>query len=223
MKIVQDTLQNTRGSAAGGYTLVELAIAAALLTVALGTLALMGTSSAGALGEGACQAELDAHLRRTVARIGEELLPSGMAVILPDAFPAEGASELSYRKTGGPVNGRNTWAETHRFAFAYERGELDDGLDNNGNGLVDEGVVEWTIGVGQPGEQTVTLCHGVREFDSREEDNDVDDDGDGLVDERGLVFQRSGSVLRVSLTLERLDAQGRSIVRALETTVQPRN
>lgn len=215
--------QLTHRSAAGGYTLVELAIAAALLTVALGSLALMGTSSAGALSEGASQADLDAHLRRTVARIGEELLPSGLAVVLPAAFPPRGCSDLAYRKSGGPVNGRNTWAETRRFAFAYERGEIDDGLDNNQNGLVDEGVVEWTIGAGLPGEQTVTLCHGVRELDWREEDNDLDDDGDGLVDERGFAFQRSGSVLRVSLTLERFDAQRRSIVRSLETTVQPRN
>ncbi len=208
---------------AAGYTLVELVIAAAILTVALGSLALVGTSSAGALGEGTSQAELDAHLRRTVARIGEELMPSGLAVITPAALAPEGAAELTYRKSGGPANGRNTWAEPRRFAFAYEMGELDDGLDNNRNGLVDEGVVEWTIDVGLPGEQAVILCHGVREFDWREVDNDLDDDGDGLVDERGFAFQRSGNVLRLSLALERLDAQGRSITRSLETTVQPRN
>jgi hypothetical protein len=212
-----------RRPAAGGYTLVELAMAAAILTVALGSLALVGKSSAGALGQGTSQAELDAHLRRTVARIGEELLPSGLAVITPAAQAPDGSAELTYRKSGGPANGRNTWGPARRFAFVYEKGELDDGLDNNGNGLVDEGVVEWTIDVGTPGEQKVILCHGVRELDLREEDNDLDDDGDGLVDERGFAFQRSGNVLRLSLALERLDAERRSITRGLETTVQPRN
>lgn len=206
-----------------GYSLLELAMAAVILTIMLGSLALLGGSSAGALSAGTSQAELDAQLRRTIARIGDELLPSGLSAITPAALAPEGAAELSYRKSGGPVGGQNSWVDPRRFAFGYETGELDDGLDNNGNGLVDEGVVTWTIDAGLASEHAVVLCHGVRELDWREEDNDLDDDGDGLVDERGFAVQRVGNVLRLGLTLERRDAQGYSIVRSLETTVQPRN
>lgn len=218
------TVTNPQRSGREGYTLLELCIAAAILTVALGSLTLFGGRSAGALGEGTSQAELDAHLRRAIARIGEELLPSGQSVITPAApDPPEGTSTLNYRKSAGPVSGVNSWEIARRFAFAYENGEIDDGLDNNGNGLVDEGVVEWTIDVGQPSEHTVVLTHGVRELDWREQDNDVDDDGDGLVDERGFVFEREGTLVRVSLTLERLDGQHRPLVRSLDTVIQPRN
>ena len=210
-------------SAASGYTLVELAMVAVILSIALGSLALFGGRSAGALSEGTSQAEMDGQLRRTIARIGEELLPSGLAVITPAAAAPAGAAELAYRRSAGAVNGANTWGAPRRIAFAYEMGELDDGLDNNENGLADEGVVELTIDVGLPGEQTVILCHGVRELDGDEQENGLDDDGDGLVDERGLAFQRTGNVLRLELTLERLDAERRTIVRDLETTVQPRN
>jgi hypothetical protein len=216
-------VKTLRARASDGYTLVELVLATVLLVVALGSLALFGGRSADALGESTSQAELDAQLRRTIARIGEELLPSGLSVVTPAALAPAGSSSLTYRKSAGPLNGLNTWGPSARFAFTHEVGEVDDGLDNNGNGLVDEGVVEWTLNAGQPDEQTVILCHGVRELDRGEEDNDLDDDGDGLVDECGFVFVRQGNLLRLSLTLERLDAQRRPIVRSLETVLQPRN
>jgi hypothetical protein len=185
-----------------GYTLLELAIAATILTIALGSLTLLSGRSAGALSAGTSQSELDSHARRALTRIGEELLPSGMSVITPATLD-QGAAEVNYRRSGGPVSGRNSWVEPRRFAFAYEVGELDDGLDNNGNGLIDEGVVTWTIDAGLATEHTLILCHGVRE--------------------RGFAIQRVGNVLRLGLTLERLDAEGHPIVRSLETTVQPRN
>jgi hypothetical protein len=206
-----------------GYTLLELVMAAVILTVMMGSLAMLSGSSAGALSEGTSQAELDSQLRRTMARISDELLPSGLSVITPAAQAPEGATEVNYKRSGGPVNGRNSWVDPRRFAFAYETGEIDDGVDNNGNGLVDEGVVTWTLDAGLASERTVVLCHGVRELDAREEQNGVDDDGDGLVDERGFAVQRAVNVLRLGLTLERLDAQGHPIARSLETTVQPRN
>jgi hypothetical protein len=210
-------------SARGGYTLVELALVAVILTVAMGSLTLFGDRSVGALGASTSQAELDSHLRRTLTRIGEELLPSGLSVITPDAGAPLGSSTLTYRKSAGPVNGANSWGASQRFSFAYEAGELDDGQDNNSNGLVDEGVVQWTLDVGSATEQTVVLCHAVRELDPREVQNNLDDDGDGLVDEPGFVFQRDGDLLRISLALERLDGERHPIVRTLETTVQPRN
>jgi prepilin-type N-terminal cleavage/methylation domain-containing protein len=205
-----------------GYTLLELAIATAILTIALGSLTLLGGRSAGALSASTSQSELDSHARRALTRISEELLPSGMSVLTPATLD-KGAAEVGYRRSGGPVGGRNSWVEPRRFAFGYEVGELDDGLDNNGNGLVDEGVVTWTIDAGLATEHTLILCHGVRELGWREQQNGIDDDGDGLVDERGFSVRRSGDVLRLGLTLERLDAERHPIVRSLETTVQPRN
>ena len=42
-------------------------------------------------------------------------------------------------------------------------GEIDDGLDNNGNGLVDEGQVVWITDLGLPGQRAVVLCNWVSE------------------------------------------------------------
>jgi hypothetical protein len=206
-----------------GFTLVEVAIASLLLVLLLGSVALFSDRGVDALGSGTVQSDLDARLRRTLARVCDELLSSGLGVITPSAEAPAGADALTYRKSNGPLNGTNSWGESMRFAFAYEPGELDDGLDNDSDGLVDEGLVEWTIGVGGPTEHTVVLCRGVREYGAGEQGNGVDDDGDGLVDEHGLAFERTGATLSVELTLGRSDHEHRIVVRSLETTLQPRN
>jgi len=206
-----------------GFTLVEVALATTILVVALGSLVLFSRNSATALNSGASQAELEAELRRTLRRMSEELISSGVGEITPQPFPPEGATQLVYRRSEGQVNGRIRWSAPRRLALAPESGEVDDGLDNNGNGLVDEGRIEWTIDLGMPEERTVTLCHGVRELGRREEDNAQDDDQDGLVDEPGLAFRLEGGRLRLSLTLERMGPQRQPVAQTLETVVRPRN
>jgi hypothetical protein len=207
-------------SRAAGYTMLELAIVALLIAMMLGSLALFGGRSSDAMSASAAQSDLDANLRRTVMRITEELLPSGFGVITVDAGDGD---TIAFRKSDGVASGAIRWTTDQRLAFVHEPGELDDGLDNDGDGLVDEGVVVLTRNVGQTDEQSVVLCRGVRELGPGEAANGVDDDGDGLVDEHGLVLQQVGAALRVSLTLERLDGEGRVLTRTLETTIQPRN
>jgi hypothetical protein len=216
-------LNTVSGTERGGYTLLELAITASLMTLLMGSLLLFGGSSTGAMSAETSQVELDAQLRRTVARMSKELMPSGMeAIVLDEVAPGAGTG-LTYRKSHGPVSGVNSWGTPSRLAFAYELGEVDDGLDNNGNGLVDEGVLEWTMDAGLGEERRVILCHGVRELGEGEVENGLDDDGDGLVDEPGLLLQRIDGVMHLSLTLERLDSSRRPIVRSLTTRIRPRN
>lgn len=212
-------MKRLSGPARGGYSLVELALATAILTIVLGSLTLFGRRSAQALRSGTAQADLDARLRNTVVRVTRELLPSGFRVLVPAAT----ADRVDYRKADSVANGTLVWGVPQRLAFEYEAGELDDGLDNNQDGFVDEGMVVWTIDPGQPGELRTVLCHGVREHPQGEIENELDDNGDGLVDERGLSFEREGEALRIRLTLEGRDPEGRALVRTLETGLQPRN
>ena len=207
-------------SGRAGFTMVELAVATLLLVVLLGSVAIFSDRGVDALGAGTLQSDLDAHLRRAVGRMTDDLLPSGMTVITSVAT----ADALTYRKSAGPRNGTNTWGPTMSLAFVREPGELDDGLDNDSDGLVDEGLVEWRMDVGTPEERVVVLCRGVPELGPGEQENDADDDGDGLVDERGVVFERVGdTTVRVGLTLQRLDQDRRPVTRTLETMLQPRN
>jgi len=197
-------------------------IVTVLMTIVFGALVLFGNRGASALGTGSVQSALDTQARRTVARMGDELLPSGFTVITPSLDPP-GASSLTYRRSEGVVGGRIRWGEPLRLEFAYETGEIDDGLDNNGNGLIDEGVVRWTRDVGTPDEQSVILCHGVAELGEGELANGLDDDGDGMIDEPGLLFERQGDLVKVSLTLVRVDERQSRLTSTLETWMQPRN
>ena len=96
--------------------------------------------------------------------------------------------------------------ETIRLEFQYDEGESDNGADDNGNGLVDEGRVVLTRAVGTAEENSVVLCRSVREYLEGEEPNGSDDNGNGLVDEKGFCFTLDGDLLMVRLTIERLNA-----------------
>lgn len=118
--------------------------------------------------------------------------------------------------------GRITWSAT-RVEFRLEPGEVDDGLDNDGNGLVDEGELVLVRDAGGADELEIVLANGVREHLEGELPNGVDDNDNGLVDERGITFERVGSDLRIRLTLETTGRDGRILTRTLETTAWSRN
>ena len=109
------------------------------------------------------------------------------------------------------------------IAFEYETGEIDDGRDNNRNGLVDEGVVVLLRDAGGANEQRVVLCHGVRERLEGELVNGLDDNGNGLVDEKGFCLQWVDGVLALWLSIELIDGNGMHEVRTLQTSVRIRN
>jgi hypothetical protein len=104
-----------------------------------------------------------------------------------------------------------------------ETGEQDNGLDDNGNGLVDEGVIVWTENPGLVDERRVIRSHWVREYLEGELPNGLDDNGNGLRDERGLCFSIEGDVLTIRITLERRDDDGRIHTKTVQTSVRVRN
>jgi hypothetical protein len=209
-------VRSSNESARSGYTLVELALASVILTVALGSLLLFSDTSAGALGTQASQAGLDAQCRRALARI------SRAPVERPERDHAGARSrqtaldaDLSLR---GRVDGHIAW-EAPRAAFAYELGEIDDGIDNNGNSLVDEGVL--VDDRRRPPSDQQTKLPPPRELDGREK-------ADGLATTATAWWTSAASPCSARatscacLTLS-LDGEGHTTVRSLETAVQPRN
>jgi hypothetical protein len=104
-------------------------------------------------------------------------------------------------------------------------GEVEDGLDNNGNGLVDEQRVELRPDpAGDPG-LVVGWGNWVRECIEGELDNGIDDDGNGVVDEPGLWLrydQATGS-LTIQVTVERSLPNGVVLTSTKRSVVQLRN
>ena len=206
-----------------GFTLLEMMIASVVLSVLVGGIYMVLTTGVLAYGSGITDADLEQQTGRALDRIVEEISMSGSDVLFPMPNPPLSSSQLTYQTNGGFDAGSINWGGTSRIEFRHASDDPDDGVDNNGNGLVDEGIVVWVKDPGGANERLVVLTHWVREYLEGEKPNGMDDNGNGLVDERGLSFDFVGGVLTVRLTLERKDNTGRVHGRTCEVSVTPRN
>jgi hypothetical protein len=144
-------------------------------------------------------------------------------MLVPNPTSQFGTDSLSFRTPADFAGGAIVWGPRTRIAFAYETGEFDDGADNNGNGLVDEGCVVLTRNAGAADEQNIVLCRHVREFLAGETLNVLDDNGNGVVDERGFNIRRVGDVLTIRLTIEDAGRRRTPYARTLQTSISVRN
>ena len=115
------------------------------------------------------------------------------------------------------------WSVPRALAFEYEPGEQDDGIDNDGDGLVDEGLLAWTANPAQPDEQRVILAHDLCEFLVGEDFNGADDNANGLTDEHGLSFSIAGDILTIRVSVQGLGPTQNLITKSAETSVFLRN
>jgi prepilin-type N-terminal cleavage/methylation domain-containing protein len=205
-----------------GFTLVEMVVTAAVLVVFAGSLA-----SVCVRGEQACRATslevaVDAKARRALDRIAAEL--TGAGNLVPNPTSQFGTDSLTFQAPTDYVGGNVVWSTQTRIAFEYETGETNDGIDNNGNGLVDEGRVVLTRNVGAANERRVVLCEHAREYVQGEtHNNGLDDNGNGVVDEHGFNIQRVGNALNIHLSVQGITPGRTAYVRTLETSVKLRN
>ena len=180
-------IPRTRESGRAGHTLVEVTIAVALLGLILGSIGLVANTGSQLFATSVARNDVESRARRALSRIQSELLSAdhssldGLAQspVWADRLIFEQVSAISER------DGEPEWI-TSLIEFRYEDGEPDDGVDNDGDGLIDEGVVVLVRDWNGPAEQEVVLCRGVAELQAGEDldgaDNKVifiesDDDG----------------------------------------------
>jgi hypothetical protein len=206
-----------------GFTLVELAIAGALFAVILGSVALVAGSSERTYRTESVHSQLEAQAGRTMQQVCEELRMAGIDTLSPAPAAGVAASSVQYVQAIGIENGVVQWTPLRRLELEYELGELDDGLDNNGNGLVDEGRLVLVEDPGSPNERRRVLTRWVAELLEGELANGLDDNGNGLVDERGFSLEGNGRAVTVRFTLERRTNEGALLRRTANSSVRPRN
>jgi len=214
-----------RGSPRAGFTLVEAAITFALLGLLLSSAILAARGGMGAFRTTQGATDVEARARRALDRAVMELMGAGWTEFDPpwnDLDGPLGTSNLTFAKAVALNGTTPDFGPPLSLSFQYETGEIDDGVDNDGNGLIDDGVLVLTRDVGGPNEHRTILCHGVRELLEGEEANGADDNGNTVTDEAGFSVHREGDVLRVRLSVEEPGENG-TIVRTLETSVRPRN
>lgn len=202
-----------------GFTLIELAMAAAVLSVALVATVDLVSTTGDALGTGMAAGRIEAQAGAVLERIERQLIQAGAATLVP-AQPA-GESTISYRQASDYENEQVQWGTPLRIE--YRPDEAVDGADNDSDGLVDEGSVYFVRNPGLPSQQETLWARGVRSFLQGEFPNGADDNGNGLVDERGLCFAVEDQAIVIRLSLEGRDTRGRVISRTATTTVRLRN
>ncbi len=207
-----------------GFTLVELMMSITLLVIVFIAAGLVSIAGAEAYREATRQAEVDSESQRALARVIGEITGTGLEELWPDPGGGSGSSMINYYTSTDIVDGGLVLGPLSRIEFTYEEGETDNGEDDDGDGLIDEGMLVLSRDVGGPNELTVVLARGVREYLEGESLSGHDDNGNGLVDELGFTIARDGLMLRVMLTLERFDhVHEEPMVRTVSTSVMLRN
>ena len=110
-----------------------------------------------------------------------------------------------------------------QLEYQLEPGELLDDIDNDGDGLVDEGAVVLTRDPAGPNEISVIICRNVREYFEGETLDLADENGNGLVDEPGFHIERMGDQLAIRLTVEDVDRRGDVVTQSAEALIRIRN
>lgn len=205
-----------------GFSLVEVLISMAMLGGLLGTMLMVVLSGSATARVGMARQSIEGAARRSLDRIATELVSAGVETLDPEPSAPWGSEQLTFQPIEG-FDGDVVWGAPRSFSLALEEGELDDGLDNNDNGLADERVLVFTRDPGGAEELATIWAHGIRELAEGELDNGEDDNGNGLADEAGLSFVQVQNRLVVRLSLEELDADGNRLVRTVETSVRLRN
>lgn len=203
-----------------GMSMVELLIVGVVgpLLVAMATIV---TSSGIALYRTSTEltgVSLQGH--RALQRMAAELrhARAGSVGAVPAAPSFAGSVSFDHLDSVASADGTPTWSPAI-LRLSLAPGETDDGADEDGDGLVDERVLELVSGAGTAAEIVTILATDVPELAPGELDNGLDDNGDGRTDEPGFLLSRDGSLLTLELVVAR--ASGYSDV--FRTTVQVRN
>jgi len=215
-----------------GFTVIEVLISLGVLASLLLISLRVGTSSSSAYRQATTGAQLSAEAKLTVDRIAMELQMASVGTFFPDldAGGVRNTSSLTFQQLvdivgAAPVYGGPTPGEVMQLDLRLSAGEADDGLDNDGDGLVDERSLVLVRDLGAASELEVTLCANVTERLEGEDGlpDGEDDNGNGLVDEAGFDIARNGDVLTVRLSVAGTDFRGQTMVRTAETAVRLRN
>lgn len=207
-----------------GLTLVEVMIASTLTVLLLGSFLQATQSGAAAYRRGSAHGALDSRAETAMNRILSELSATSLDRIVPnDPTAPFGTDTLRFDRPVA-VNGTvTTWGDLLELRWELEPGEVDNGRDDDGDGLVDEGMAVLVRDPGGPDQIRTVLARAVSESLEGETQNAADDNGNGLEDEPGLCFELLDGVLVVRLTLEALGPDGELLVRTLEAGITPRN
>jgi len=207
-----------------GFTLIEAAIAISLVAMVSAAALMVTRRGVGVYESARMNASAEVRLQRAMDRVTRELMPCGWAMVGPVGLDDDYGSEfLTFQQAVGYVNDEVVWGDLCRLGLEIDPAELDDGADNDGDGLVDECQLVFVRDAGGANELTTVLCRNVRELFEGEDVNNADDNGNLVFDEAGFNVHQDGDVLTVRLCVEQAGEESGTVVRSLTTSVRLRN
>lgn len=210
-------------STRSGFTLYEVAITVALLGLVFAAAGMVSRSTSDLANFSGEKSRTEVRARRTLDRLVEELSTAGRGLLTPDPEAPGWTDDLDFQCATGVAGGMPVWGPLTSLRWEREPGELADGADNDGDGLVDEGQVVLVRNSGMGNQQRVVLCNGVAEFAEGETAAIGDENGNGLEDERGFSLQCNGELLTVRLSLQEQVEQGQVLTVSVRTAIRLRN
>jgi len=204
----------------GGFSIIELLIVITMLALMMSVLGVVSFTGRNAYEQTALLNDLDSRGARALARVSDELVT---AVNLGPISASAGTGDLTFQQVLGFAGGAPVWGPLMRLEAEFEAGEVDDGVDNDGDGLVDERMLVLTRDI-STSPKRVVLVRGITEFGLGEIPNNlVDDNGNGVEDEQGFNLQLVGDVITIRMWLQGMNADNQVVVRELQDTVRLRN
>jgi hypothetical protein len=207
-----------RRAGEAGVSLIEIVVAVAVLVGMVGVTFGLMSRAQDLQGLELTQADLQARGRAALERMVRELRDSSRGTF---SGLVAGASSITFQRATGFDGSSVLWGPQETLEWRVSPGEIpDNGVDDNGDGLVDEGQIILTTDVGLATQRSVVLCDGVPRYAP----NDVASRY-GLAFPHGIFFllDTTGKMLTLSLTLSRRSPRGVVASATMTTSVLLQN
>jgi hypothetical protein len=217
-------LRHASGRPTGnGFSMVELLIGVGILgLISISVHAVAGSTERLSLYT-AGRARIVGQGNEALQRAAAELSNAGISTLSPGAWNPSGAESIDFLVVVGANGADPIWSAPRRLELELSDGELDNDLDDDSDGLVDEHRLVFVRDAGGAGEKRIVLCNNVCETFPGEAINNADDNGNGLQDEAGFCAFVTGNGVVVRIALQKQDGEGGVLVETFETRVYPRN
>ena len=208
-----------------GMTLVEVVLGLTLFCAFASSAYLALQTSSSSYRTETAAAHLDFLAQKALDDVSDHLRAADFASITPPPTLAPNSTAtIDFQGSRGFVDGAVEWGPVERLTFESDPSDPDDGLDNDGDGLIDEGRLAWIEDPDGVASRRAVLCSQVSAaLEGEVLDNGVDDNGNGLIDEDGLSFVIDGDNVTIRLTLERPEVGGHLVSQTVEAVVNCRN
>jgi len=207
-----------------GLTLIELLFSMSLIGLVITLGSQVSDSARGAFVSTSSASQIEARLRTALDRVAMHIENASAATFDPALTGAfNDSSTLSMQSVTDIVGGALVLGNVEIITYQNDPADPVDNVDNDGDGLVDEGRLVLIRNAGTPNPRTVVICKNVRRFLEGEEAIGGDDNGNGLAEEAGFLILRDGNLLTIQLTLEESGSNGEMITRTSSTSVMLRN